>query len=48
VDGPLRDDARVARRTFLQMIFDRAALGVGELTVDERRDQRIERLTVMH
>jgi hypothetical protein len=48
VNRALGRDARVARRTGSQMIFHGAAIGVGELAVDERGDERIERLTVMH
>jgi hypothetical protein len=40
--------ARVARGADAQMLFDRAPVGVGQLAVDKRRDERVERLTVMH
>jgi hypothetical protein len=48
VNRALGRDARVARRTGSQMIFHGPPIGVGELAVDERGDERIERLTVMH
>src|SRR3954449_2496465 len=38
----------MARRTLAEVIFHGAAIGVGQRTVDERRDERIERITVMH
>src|SRR5690349_19806040 len=38
----------MTRRTDAQVIFDGAAIGVGQRTVDERRDERVERITVMH
>src|SRR3954462_12535768 len=38
----------MARRADGQVIFHRAAINIGQRTVDKRRDERVERLTVMH
>src|SRR6476469_10716859 len=38
----------MARRADAQVIFDGAAIDVGQRTVDKRRDERVERITVMH
>src|SRR6476469_7746784 len=38
----------MARRADAQVLFNGAAIAVGQRTVDERRDERVERITVMH
>jgi hypothetical protein len=38
----------MARGAHAQVIVNRLALGVGQLAVDERRDERIEVLAAMH
>jgi hypothetical protein len=48
VHGLLGRDPRMARGANAQVIVNGPALGVGQLAVDERRDERIEILAAMH